>query len=126
MRRIADGRACTPETLTLRSDQFEAGVPVIHAAGCLDPVAALELRRRLDDQLAARPRAIVLDLSLMSVREPDAVQVLDHVARRAGEADIGMGLVTVDSAVIWALVTAGIDELFDSYPTIEAATRNLR
>ncbi|NMH96792.1 STAS domain-containing protein [Pseudonocardia sp. K10HN5] len=98
---------------------------IVHASGRLDRATALRLRQLLDDQLAAAPRAIVLDLTSVSVVEPDGVETLDYVARRAGEADIGLGLVTVDGAVIRALATAGVDALFDVYPSTEAARRAL-
>ncbi|WP_239028318.1 STAS domain-containing protein [Pseudonocardia acidicola] len=121
----ANRRAGTPATLTLRLDHLRGDAVIVHASGRLDRATALRLRQLLDDQLAAAPRAIVLDLTSVSVVEPDGVETLDYVARRAGEADIGLGLVTVDGAVIRALATAGVDALFDVYPSTEAARRAL-
>jgi anti-anti-sigma factor len=121
-----DGRGDTPEILTTRLDYLRVGVPVIYASGRLDGVTAPGLQHVLTDQLAAAPRAIVLDLSSLSVLEPCAVQALVDVACRAGEADIGLSLVTVDSAVIRALVTAGGGGLFEIHPSVEAARRALR
>jgi anti-sigma B factor antagonist len=115
----------SPGALTARLDHRRDGVPVIHASGRLDCVTAPELQHLLDDQLAARPWAIVLDLSSLSVLDPGGVQTLDYLARRAGKADIGLGLVTVDRAVIRTLVTAGIYDLLEIYPSIEAARRDL-
>ena len=94
--------ACRPLTAGVG-----VGVPVIHASGRPDCVTAPELQHLLDGQLAARPWAIVLGLGSLSVLDPGGVQTLDYLARRAGKADIGLGLVTVDGAVIRTLVTAG-------------------
>jgi anti-anti-sigma regulatory factor len=79
----------------------------------------------LDDQFAAAPWAIVVDLSALSVLKPDVVPTLVHVACRAGEADIGLCLVTADHTVNGALATAGVHDLFEIHPTTEAALRAL-
>jgi len=121
----ADGPAVTPGTLSLRLDHLRAGVPVVHASGCLDHMTAHALQHLLDDQLAAAPWAVVIDLSALSVLKPDAVPTLVHVACRAGEADIGLCLVTADHTANGALATAGVDGLFEIYPTTEAALRAL-
>lgn len=113
--------------MMIRLDHVRDGdVLVIQVSGRLDGGTAPGLRHLLDDRLATAPRGIVLDLSSLSVLEPGAVQALDHVARHAREADIGLSLVTVDGAVIRALVTTCAAGLFDLYPTTEAARRALR
>jgi hypothetical protein len=48
---------------------------------------------------------------------------LRHVSGEPGGADIGLYLVILDGAVIRALVTAGVADLFDIYTTTEAARR---
>jgi anti-anti-sigma regulatory factor len=119
----ADGHAVSPGTLTLRLDHLRAGVPVVHASGCLDQMTAPGLQQVLDEQLTTAPWAIVVDLSALSVLKPDAVPTLVHVACRAGEADIGLCLVTVGHTANGALGAAA--ELFEIYPTTEAALRAL-
>jgi anti-anti-sigma factor len=120
-----DGPANTPGILTLNLDHHRADVAVVHASGCLDHRTAPDLQRALDEQVAEAPWAIVIDLSALSILKTDAVPSLVHVAYRAGEADIGMCLVTADSAVTEALAAAGVAELFEIYPTAEAALRAL-
>jgi anti-anti-sigma regulatory factor len=119
----ADGHAVSPGTLTLRLDHLRAGVPVVHASGCLDQMTAPGLQHVLDEQLTTAPWAIVVDLSALSVLEPDAVPTLVHVACRAGEADIGLCLVTAGHTANGALGAAA--ELFEIYPTTGAALRAL-
>jgi anti-sigma B factor antagonist len=121
----ADEPAGPPGTLTLRLDHLRAGVPGVHASGCLDRTTAPDLQHVLDDQLAAAPWAIVIDLSAVSVLEPTAVPTLVQIAYRAGEADIGVCLVTADSAVKGALATMGVEKLFEIHSTTEAALRAL-
>jgi anti-anti-sigma regulatory factor len=119
----ADGHAVSPGTLTLRLDHLRAGVPVVHASGCLDQMTAPGLQQVLDEQLTTAPWAIVVDLSALSVLKPDVVPTLVHVACRAGEADIGLCLVTAGHTANGALGAAA--ELFEIYPTTEAALRAL-
>ena len=57
----AERAASTPGTLTLRLDHLWAGVPVVHASGCLDHLTAPDLQHLLDDQLATAPWAIVIN-----------------------------------------------------------------
>jgi anti-anti-sigma factor len=91
------GLRTRPAPLTLRLDHLRAGVPVVHVSGYLDHRTAPDLQHLLNDQLAATaPWAIVVDLSALSVLKPDAIPTLVHVAYRAGEADIGLCLVTAD------------------------------
>jgi anti-anti-sigma factor len=120
-----DGPADTPGTLTLRLDHLRAGVPVVHVSGCLDHRTAPDLQHLLNDQLATAPWASVVDLSALSVLKPDAIPTLVHVAYRAGEANIGLCLVTADYTLNGALATAGVQEIFEIYPTTEAALRAL-
>lgn len=119
-----NGSAGTSRALTLRLDHLRDGLPVVHASGCLDHRTAAGLQQVLDDQLAAAPWAIVIDRAV-SVLDPDAVPTLVDVACRTGEADIGVCLITADHAVNGALATAGVDELFEIYPTTDTALRAL-
>ena len=57
----AERAASTPGTLTLRLDHLWAGVPVVHASGCLDHLTAPGLQHLLDEQLATAPWAIVIN-----------------------------------------------------------------
>ena len=66
-----------------------------------------------------------MDLSAVSVLKPGAVPTLVHVAFRAGEADIGLCLLTTDGTVRQPLDSAGVTELFETYPTTGAALRSL-
>jgi anti-anti-sigma factor len=112
----ADGPAGPLSILTLHLDHLRAGVPVVHASGCLDHGTAPGLQHVLGGQLAAAPWAIVLDLSALCVLKPDAVPTLVHVAYCAGEADIGLCLVTADHTISGTLATAGVHELFEIHP----------
>jgi anti-anti-sigma factor len=117
----ADGPAGAPGILTLRLDHLRVGVPVVHAGGCLDHRTAPGLQHLLD----AAPWAIVIDFSALDVLKPDAVQTLVHVAYCAGEADVGLCLVTADHTVTGALASAGVHELFEIHPSTEAAPQAL-
>ena len=117
------GPGGAPGPLTIRLNYLRVGVPVVHVGGRLDQLTAPDFQHVLKDQLAAAPWAIVLDLSALSVLEPGAVPTLAHVARCAGEADIGLYLVA-DSTLSRTLATAA-PELFEIHPTTEAAINAL-
>jgi anti-anti-sigma factor len=121
----ANGPEGPPGALTVRLEHLRAGVPVVYATGWLDHTTASDLQHVLDKQLAAAPWGIVIDLSGLSVLKPDAVPILVQIAHRAGEADIGLCLVTADHTVNSALATAGLVGLFEIHPTTEAALRAL-
>jgi hypothetical protein len=72
---------------------------------------------------AAAPRAVVLDLGALSGLTPNAVPALVELARHAGEADIGLYLVTADRLVVQALAAAGVRRLFEVHPGIDSALR---
>jgi anti-anti-sigma factor len=108
------GPADASGTLTIRLGHLRAGVPVVHVSGRLDQLTVSDLQHLLNDQLAAAPWAIVLDLSALSVLKPCAVPVLVYVACRAGEADIGL-CVIAEGTVSRTLATAA-PELFEIRP----------
>ena len=90
--------------------------------GRLDHTTAPGIRQIVVDLLAAAPWAVVLDLRTLTGLTPDAVPALIELASRAGEADIGLYLVT-DPIVDQTLAAAGVSELFEVHPTIDSALR---
>jgi anti-anti-sigma factor len=112
-------------TLVLQLDHLPAAVCLVRVSGCLDRTTLPELSHVLDEELAAAPAAIVIDLSALSVITPDAVPALVRVAYRAGDADIGLCLVSADPTVNGALALAGVDDLFEIHQSVRAGLRSL-
>jgi anti-anti-sigma factor len=98
---------------------------VVRTGGCLDRTTAPRLQQVFDEQLGAAPGAIVIDLSALCVLAPDAVPGLVRVAYRAGEADVGLCLVTTDRTVNGVLAAAGVHDLFEIHRTVNAGLRAL-
>jgi anti-anti-sigma factor len=113
--------ADVPEVLTLRLDHLRAGIPLVHASGSLDQRTAPRLREVFDEQLAASPWAVVIDLSAVLTVERGAVPVLVEIASCAGEADVGLCLVSGDREVERVLATARVRELFEIHSNHESA-----
>jgi anti-anti-sigma regulatory factor len=89
-------------------------VPLLQARGELISATVDTLLDHLDRELCSGAKAIVLDLSELSVLGVDAVPALADVAYRAGEADVGLYVVGTDVVEI-SLRIAGNLELFDVY-----------
>jgi anti-anti-sigma regulatory factor len=100
------------------------GVVLIQVAGALDPLSGARLIRLLDRHADESPWAIVLDLREVTVLEPDVVPSLVHIAYQAGDADIGLYVVAAEG-VCQSLTAAGVEALFDIYPTVEATVKAL-
>jgi anti-anti-sigma regulatory factor len=92
----------------------------MQARGELISATVDTLLDHLDRELCSGAKAIVLDLSELSVLGVDAVPALADVAYRAGEADVGLYVVGID-VVQMALRIAGNLELFDLYRDVADA-----
>jgi anti-sigma B factor antagonist len=78
----------------VRLGHLRAGVPCVHVQGRLDHATASGVQQVVLGLLAAAPWAVVLDLRALTGLTPDAVPALVELACHAGEADIGLYLVT--------------------------------
>ena len=105
----------------VRLGHLRAGVPCVHVQGRLDHATASGVQQVVLGLLAAAPWAVVLDLRALTGLTPDAVPALVELACHAGEADIGLYLVTADPLVVQALAAVGVRPLFDIHPTTDSA-----
>lgn len=98
------------------------GLRLLGVDGELNQWVAPRLERLVEEQFASAPRLLVLDLSGLISLQPEGVQALVRVAYRAGEHDIGLGLVIPDDGRIEsALRDAGSLELFELHSSIDSA-----
>lgn len=93
--------------------------------GCLDHTTAPAVQNFVLEVLATPPRAVVLDLRALTDLAADAVPALVDLACVAGDADIGLCLVTTDPVVAHVLAAAGEHELFEIHPDIGSALRTM-
>jgi anti-anti-sigma regulatory factor len=107
--------------LTVQLDVIRPTVPLLQASGVLIPATAATLLGHLDREIGNGARAIVLDLSGLTVLGVDAVPALVEVAQRAGEVDIGLYVVASNDIVMQTLRTAGKLDLFDVYGDVADA-----
>lgn len=68
--------------LVCRPEQ-DLPVGLLHVSGDLDRVTADALRRAVTRSLALQPEALLVEVSELTVREPDALHVLDEVGCEA-------------------------------------------
>ena len=100
-------------------------VPLVHVQGCLDHTSAPAVQNFVLEVLATSPWAVVLDLRALSDLASDAVPALVELAAVAGDADIGLYLVTSDRMVADVLAAAGVHQLFEIHPEIDSALRTM-
>jgi anti-anti-sigma regulatory factor len=106
--------------LIVRLSVIRPAVPLLQARGELILATLDTLLDHLDHELYSGAKAIVLNLSELSVLGVDALPALADVAYRAGEADVGLYVVGTD-VVQMALRIAGNLELFDLYRDVADA-----
>jgi anti-sigma B factor antagonist len=109
--------------VTLQADA--AGPCLITASGELDYHTGPRLRAYLDDVPLAPGAALVLDLSGITYCDSTGVSVLVHAYRRAEAADAKIALAGAAPAIFRLLTFAGLDRLFRSYDSVQAALRAL-
>ncbi|MHC8501906.1 STAS domain-containing protein [Pseudonocardia bannensis] len=93
--------------------------------GRLDHTTAPAVQKFVLEVLATSPWAVVLDLRALTDLAPDAVPALVELAYVAGDADIGLYLVTTDPVVAHVLAAASVHRLFEIHPDIDSALRTM-
>lgn len=94
-------------------------VPLVRVAGELTGDPAIQLRNTVYAHLARSSRLVVIDLRPISSLPPDGIAALVHITYEAGDASIGLCLVTELSDGHPAGPTlrgAGVWNLFDVHP----------
>ena len=115
------GSGAVPEpTVTVLVDGPGPGARLLRPTGMLDEAAGRALQRVAAVVLAGAPRFVLVDLSEVDAVTADGVAALVHVAETAGEADIGLAVVTGDGPRA-AFVEGGVHDLFELYETVDEA-----
>lgn len=99
------------EPLVRRQRHDVPGVAVVRAAGEIDMFGAPALERAVSAELAASPRALILDVSEVSFLAAAGVGVISRAARIAGERGVAMLLIARGGAVLRTLELTGVDRL---------------
>jgi anti-sigma B factor antagonist len=97
------------------------GVLVLALAGELDLYVASDLRRELDEALAARPASLVLDLGRVEFVDSTVLGLFLVASRRAAEAGGRVALACTQPEVWRTLAATGLEEHLASFPTVEEA-----
>jgi anti-sigma B factor antagonist len=110
-----------PEMLTVYVDVPVPRIRVAGLRGDLNLLTAPDFEQILDGQLAARPQALVIDLTELDFLGPDGVFVLVFGAYRAAMDGIGFCVAGASRRVANALQASGLIEVLDVHDTIEDA-----
>jgi anti-sigma B factor antagonist len=97
------------------------GVSVVDVAGEVDVYSAPELAERLNELFDAGDRVVVVDLTAVSFLDSTGLGTLVAGRNRADEAGGQLPLVGSGDRVLKLFRITGLDEVFQIYPTIEAA-----
>lgn len=99
----------------------ERGYMVAALSGALDVTRAPTLREQLLRLLRPAASRLVLDLSLVSHIDAGGLAVLVGTERRARLLGGSLRVAAVRPAVGMVLHTAGLDRLFEMFPTVQSA-----
>jgi anti-sigma B factor antagonist len=94
---------------------------VLGLRGELGALTAPDVQQILDGQLAAAPKAIILDLAELGFLGSAGISVLTCAAFRAWLNDTGFCVAGARRAVARTLRASGLVELFDLHDTVEDA-----
>jgi anti-anti-sigma regulatory factor len=115
------GGAASEPTVTVL-DGVRPGARLLRPTGALGETGGRVLQRVAAAVLAGAPPFVVLDLSEVDAVTVDGVAALVHIAETAGEADIGLAVVTGEAPRA-AFVEGGVHDLFDLYETVAEALK---
>jgi anti-sigma B factor antagonist len=116
--------AIVPELVVTRTTHDHT--QVIHVVGVLDLSQAPLLGRRIDEALHAGPHLVIVDVSGVGLCDSSGLSELINAHHRATAADAGLVLAGVSASMRRQLTITGLDAIFDSYPTLDAALRHTR
>lgn len=109
------------ENLAVTLQAGPAGPSLVTASGELDYHTGPQLRACLDDVPLESGAALVLDLSGITYCDSTGVSVLAHAYRRTEAAGVTLALAGAAPAVFRLLSFTGLNRLFTSYDSVEAA-----
>jgi anti-sigma B factor antagonist len=110
-----------PELLVVDVDQPIPAVRVLGLRGTVNTLTAPDLEQIIDGQIAAAPRALVVDMGEVGVLVPEGVFTLVCGAYRASMDGIGFCLADVSRPVAAMLRACGLLDAVDLHDTVEDA-----
>lgn len=119
----AGGGAASEPTVTVL-DGHRSRARLLRQAGMLDEAGGRALQRLAAVVLAGAPPFVLVDLSEIDAVTTDGVAALVDIAETAGEADIGLAVVTGDGPRA-AFVEGGVHDLFEQYETVDEALETM-
>lgn len=102
-----------------------AGPCLLSVAGELDYHTAPRLRAGLDEVRLDEGLALIIDLSGLSYCDSTGVSILVGAYHRAKAAGAALALAGMNSDITRVFRVIGLDQVFTSYDSVEAATRAL-
>lgn len=96
-------------------------IPVIHASGDLDVATVDSLRAEVASILAARPPAMVIDMTGIAFFDSSGLHALDAIRRDAADQETELGLVCPHVRLMKLFEITDLKDLFTFYPSAAAA-----
>jgi anti-anti-sigma factor len=121
-----DGQGRQARSLAIDVQQLAVGDTVVHLIGDLTGDAAAEMHETLVFQLSRGPTRLIVNLSGVSRIDACGVDALASAAGVAGESDHAFCLVDGDADQVRAALAAEqLTELFEVFPSVSEAVRDL-
>ncbi|MFD2420972.1 STAS domain-containing protein [Amycolatopsis pigmentata] len=106
--------------MTVRLEQRDSGVVVLHVAGEIDLVTAPDLEEAIERALKERPKILVVDLSAVDFLASAGMSVLVAAHNQAGTAT-DMRFVATGSATFRPMELTGLSQALDIYQSLSEA-----
>ena len=120
MRRVTAGAS---QRFVAATDELETGTPVVSVMGEVDRATAPALEQTLLEVADDRAGETIVDLSGCSFLDTTGLRALLVARERSGRRQV---LVLANPNVIRIFQLTKCDELFDIYPTLDAAVNGTR
>ncbi len=97
-------------------------VTVVHVAGEIDVYTAPVLRERLDEQISAGRRHLVVDLQGVTFMDSTGLGVLVGRLKLVRGQNGSLRIVSAQDRILKVFKITGLDKVFHIFPSVEEAT----
>lgn len=107
-------------------ESIQEGVPVTAIVGRIDMATAADCEAYLMKALQDGRQAMVLDLAAVDYLSSSGIRVLLLVLKQAGKLKLPLTIAQTQDSVLEILEIAGLKDLVNAYPSIDAAIQAVR
>lgn len=118
------GPSTAARTFVAATDWHESGVPVVSVTGEIDLATAPVLEEALLGVADGTPGAVIVDLTRCDFIDLRGLRVLLAARERLERSDRPLALVAGNPSLLRVFKITRVDDLFEIYPSLAAATKD--